>query len=58
MKANKDKRTCIRLENNDYEIISKLARQENKSVSQILREQIKQIIENKGCEIYGDLCRK
>ena len=47
MKVNKDKRTCIRLENNDYEIISKLARQENKTVSQILREQIKQIIENK-----------
>ena len=46
MKVVKDKRTCIRLENNDYETISKLAKQENKSVSQILREHIKQIIEN------------
>ena len=57
MKVNKDRRTCIRLENNDYEIISKLARQENKSVSQILREQIKEIIVNKGGEIDGYLCR-
>ena len=53
----KDKRTCIRLENNDYEIISKLAREENKSVSQILREQIKEIIVNKGGEIDGYLYR-
>ena len=57
MKVNKDRRTCIRLENNDYEIISKLARQENKSVSQILREQIKEIIEKHGGEINGHLCR-
>ena len=57
MKIVKDKRTCIRLENNDYEIISKLARQENKSVSQILREQIKEIIENHGGEINGYYCR-
>ena len=57
MKAIKDKRTCIRLENNDYEIISKLARQENKSVSQILREQIKEIIEKHGGERNGYLCR-
>ena len=57
MKVNKDRRTCIRLENNDYEIISILARQENKSVSQILREQIKQIIEKHGGEINGYLCR-
>ena len=56
MKIVKDKRTCIRLESNDYEIISKLARQENKSVSQILREQIKEIIENHGGEIDGNLC--
>ena len=47
MKVNKDKRTCIRLENNDYKVVSILARQENKSVSQIIREQIKQIIESK-----------
>ena len=57
MKIVKDRRTCIRLENNDYEIISKLARQENKSVSQILREQIKEIIEKHGGEIDGYLCR-
>ena len=57
MKIVKDKRTCIRLESNDYEILSKLARQENKSVSQILREQVKEIIENHGGEIEGDLCR-
>ena len=56
MKVNKDRRTCIRLENNDYEIISKLARQENKSVSQILREQIKEIIENHGGEINAHYC--
>ena len=56
MKIVKDRRTCIRLENNDYEIISKLAREENKSVSQILREQIKEIIENHGGEINGHYC--
>ena len=58
MKIVKDRRTCIRLENNDYEIISKLARQENKSVSQILREQIKEIIEKHGGELIGYLYRK
>ena len=47
MKVSKDKRICFRLENNDYKIVSILARQENKSISQILRETIKQIIENK-----------
>ena len=47
MKVNKDKRICFRLENNDFKVVSILARQENKSVSQILREQIKQIIEHK-----------
>ena len=57
MKIVKDRRTCIRLENNDYLIISRLARQENKSVSQIIREQIKEIIENHGGEIDGYLCR-
>ena len=46
MKVNKDKRICFRLENNDFKVVSKLALQENKSLSQILREQIKQIIEN------------
>ena len=46
MKINKDKRICFRLENNDYEIITKLAKQENKSVSYVIRQQIKQIIEN------------
>ena len=44
MKSNKDKRICFRLENNDYEIITKLAKQENKSVSFVIRQQIKEII--------------
>ena len=44
MKANKDKRICFRLENNDYEIITKLAKQENKSVSFVIRQQTKEII--------------
>ena len=57
MKVIKDRRTCIRLENNDYLLISKIARQENKSLSQILREQIKEIIENHGGEINGHICR-
>ena len=46
MKVIKDKRTTIRLEMTDYELISKLARMENKTVSQVMREQIKQIIKN------------
>ena len=46
MKVIKDKRTTIRLEMADYELISKLARMENKTVSQVMREQIKQIIKN------------
>ena len=57
MKVNKDKRICFRLENNDYKVVSILASQENKSVSQILREQIKEIIVNKGGELNGYLCR-
>ena len=58
MKVNKDKRICFRLENNDYKVVSILASQENKSVSQILREQIKEIIENHGGEIDDCLYRK
>ena len=42
MKIVKDKRTCIRLENNEYKTISKLARQENKSVSQIFFKKLLQ----------------
>ena len=48
MKVNKDKRICFRLENNDFKVVSKLALQENKSISQILREHIKEIIKNMG----------
>ena len=57
MKVNKDKRICFRLENNDYKVVSILASQENKSLSQILREQIKEIIEKHGGEINGYFCR-
>ena len=46
MKINKDKRTCFRLESNDYSLLCKLAKNKNTTVSNLIRQQIKQIIEN------------
>lgn len=43
----KDKKTSLRLEYTDYIIVCGLAKIEGKSVSQIVREHIKEIINEK-----------
>ena len=41
MKTNKEKRISVRVENNDYIIVSKLAREQNTTISKLIRQQIK-----------------
>lgn len=41
MKTNKEKRISVRVEENDYLMVSKLAREENTTISKLIRQQIK-----------------
>ena len=47
MKTNKEKRISVRVENNDYLMVSKLAREKNTTISKLIRQQIKIMSESK-----------
>ena len=41
MKTNKDKRISVRVEENDYLLVRKLAEEQNTTISKFIRQQIK-----------------